>query len=61
MAKRYKSIPIKKNARLAAKRGIKYYRVVRQDGELLRVAITKKPGPRGGYTIVVAKLVEKEK
>lgn len=56
MHKKYKIIPIRKNAKLAAERGIKRYRIIRQDNELLRVAITKKPGPKGGHTIIVSRL-----
>ncbi len=58
MVKRYRAIPIAKNAKAAAERGILRYRVIRHEGELLRVAITKKPGPHGGHTIIVAKLKE---
>ncbi len=58
MPKNYRAVPIRKNAKLAAKRGILRYRVIKHDNELIRVAITKKPGPRGGKTIIVAKLKE---
>ena len=58
MVKKYKVFPIKKNVKLAAERGIKRYRIMKQENELLRVAITKKPGPRGGHTIIVSKLNE---
>lgn len=60
MAKKYKIIPIKKNAKLALERGVLRYRVIKQENELLRVAITKKPGPRGGHTLIVSKLKEKK-
>lgn len=61
MVKKYKVIPIRKNVKLAAERGILRYRVIKHSGELLRVAVTKKPGPRGGHTIIVAKLKETRK
>jgi hypothetical protein len=61
MVKKYRSIPIPKNAKIAKERGILRYRVVFREGERYRLAVTKKPGPRGGRTIVVAKLEEIKK
>lgn len=56
MPGKYKTILIRKNAKLAAKRGIKRFRIIKQGNELLRVAVTKKSGLRGGHTIIVSKL-----
>lgn len=56
MPRNYRTVPIRKNAKLAVKRGILRYKIIKKDSELLRVAITKKFGPRGGRTIVVSKL-----
>ncbi len=56
MPKNYRTVPIRKNAKLAIKRGILRYKIIKRSNELLRVAITKKFGPLGGKTLVVAKL-----
>ena len=49
MVKRYRVIPIKKATKLAAERGIKYYRIITHGGEKFRGAITKNQAQEGAY------------
>mgnify|MGYP006977947282 CR=1 FL=1 len=53
----YRKVIYENNERIAEQRGIVGYRMLKVSDDLyLRLAITKKRGPRGGRSIVVSKI-----
>lgn len=56
---KYVDYALHRGQRRAKARGILRYRMVRPPGRpdvLIRVAVTRKPGPRGGRTVATSKL-----